>query len=90
MTCTAIEDYNRLPRPCQNQCRTKSAASILNEPQRGYLTTRPFKPWDGLDTAELPAWDAVNRKYWSPMVIAGGQPYELYLEIPDLTGREPE
>ncbi len=91
------------------------AAGTPYQPQRGYLTARPFEPWDGLDTAELPVWDAaaaglsledamggvwvdgpalaqawelVNRKYWSPMVIAGGQPYELYLEIPDLTGRE--
>lgn len=45
---------------------------------------------DGLieGAALLQAWDAVNQKYWSPIVVEGEDYYELYLEIPELTGRE--
>ena len=38
--------------------------------------------------ALMQAWEAVNRKYWGPLIAEGDQLYELYLEIPDLTGRE--
>ena len=36
------------------------------------------------------AWALVNQKYWWPLVAEGDQVYELYLQIPELTGREPE
>lgn len=35
------------------------------------------------------AWTIVNRKYWSPIVVEDDIYYELYLEIPELTGRDP-
>ena len=34
------------------------------------------------------AWQVVNQKYWSPIVIEGEDYYELFLEIPELTGQE--
>lgn len=36
------------------------------------------------------AWALVNQKYWWPLAAEGEQVYELYLQIPELTGREPE
>lgn len=36
------------------------------------------------------AWEAVNRKYWGPLIAEEDRLYELYLEIPELTGREPD
>jgi len=35
------------------------------------------------------AWEIVNLRYWSPHVSQGDDVYELYLELPELTGREP-
>ena len=35
------------------------------------------------------AWEVVNLSYWSPRVSQDGDVYELYLELPELTGREP-
>lgn len=35
------------------------------------------------------AWEIVNLKYWSPLVVQGGDLYELYVQLPELTGQEP-
>lgn len=32
------------------------------------------------------AWEIVNQKEWSPLVIQGDDVYELHLQIPELTG----
>jgi hypothetical protein len=38
--------------------------------------------------ALMQAWAVVNQQYWSPIVVEGEDYYELFLEIPELTGRE--
>lgn len=38
--------------------------------------------------ALIQAWEIVNLQYWQPLVVQDGVVYELYLQIPDLTGRE--
>ncbi len=35
------------------------------------------------------AWTKVNQNYWSPVVVENDLYYELYLEIPELTRRDP-
>ena len=35
------------------------------------------------------AWALVNQNYWSPVIVEDDIYYELYLEIPELTGRDP-
>ena len=35
------------------------------------------------------AWEIVNLSYWAPRVVEDGKYYELILEMPELTGREP-
>ncbi len=35
------------------------------------------------------AWHIVNQGYWSSMVVDDGQYYEIYLQMPELTGQEP-
>ncbi|MCP4359514.1 MAG: hypothetical protein GY796_16005 [Chloroflexi bacterium] len=67
------------------------------------LDTTAVPQWDtavlGLDLEEAAgvwvegealarAWEIVNQKYWSPMVVQGDAYYELYLQLPELTGRE--
>lgn len=39
--------------------------------------------------ALLRAWELVNEQYWGPRVQQGEQVYELWLSLPELTGREP-
>ncbi|MCP4425582.1 MAG: hypothetical protein GY803_13895 [Chloroflexi bacterium] len=35
------------------------------------------------------AWEIVNQKFWSPQVMQGDELYELYLQLPEITGWEP-
>ena len=37
----------------------------------------------------LQAWQIVNQGYWSSVVENDGEYYEIYLQMPELTGREP-
>lgn len=39
--------------------------------------------------ALIRALELVNRKYWSPTVMQGEDLYELYVQLPELTGKEP-
>ena len=38
--------------------------------------------------ALIQAWEIVNQQYWAPYVVDGEYYYELFVEIPELTGQE--